>query len=82
MSQGAAYNDLLNCIERIASHCVAIAGMVRRAYQENPDYHVHSLKARELSEEEYQKYYDGFIEKYDVIMNADRPISMEAETVQ
>ena len=82
MQQGGGFNDLLACFDRIASHCVAISGLVRRAYQENPDYHVHSLKARELSEEEYQKYYDGFIEKYDVIMNADRPISMEAETVQ
>ena len=80
MSQGAAFNDLLNCIERIASHCVAIAGMVRRAYQENPDYHVHSLKAKELSEEEYRRIYDDFLRKYDVISNVERPLSVEGES--
>ena len=79
MEQGAVYNELLNCFERIASHCVAIAGMVRRAYQENAEYHIHSLKARELSEEEYTRVYDNFIRKYDVISNAQRPLSVEGE---
>ena len=82
MQQGSGFNDLLACFDRIASHCVAISGMVRRSYQENPDFHVHSLKARELTEEEYQNYYNNFIEKYDVIKNADRPISIEEETVK
>jgi phosphate:Na+ symporter len=81
MGQGAAFNDLLNCIERISSHCVEISGQIRRSYQTNPDYHVHSLKAAELSEEEYQKLYDGFLTKYDMISNTDRPLSMEDEAV-
>ena len=79
MKQGAVFTEILNCFERIGSHCVAISGMVRRAYQANPDYHVHSMKARELSEEEYKRYYDGFLEKYDVIKNVERPISIEEE---
>ena len=82
IAQGAVYNELLNSFERIASHCVAISGMVRRAYQHNPDFHVHSKKSRELTEEEYQRLYKGFEEKYDVIKNAERPISMEDEAVQ
>lgn len=79
MKQGAVFTEILNCFERIGSHCVAISGMVRRAYQANPDYHVHSMKARELSEEEYKRYYDGFLEKYDVIKNVERPISIEED---
>lgn len=82
MGQGAGFNDLLNCFDRIASHCVAISGQVRRAYQSDPDYHVHTLKAKELSEEEYQRLFRGFLEQYDVIMNNDRPISMEDEAVK
>ena len=82
MTQGAAFNDILNSFERIASHCVAIAGMVRRSFSDNPDYHVHSLKAYELSTEQYQKYYDDFINKYDMIRGGDRPLSMEDETVK
>ena len=82
MGQGAGFNDLLNCFDRIASHCVAISGQVRRAYQSNPDYHVHSLKARELTEEEYQRLYNDFIEQYDVIRDVERPISMEDEAVK
>ncbi len=70
MLQGAAFTELLNCFERIGSHCVAISGMVRRSYQDNPDYHVHSLKARELTEDEYNRYYNEFIDKYDPIRNA------------
>ena len=70
MLQGAVFTELLNAFERIAAHCVAISGMVRRSFQDNPDYHVHSLQARELTDEEYQKLYDGFIDRYDVIRNA------------
>ncbi len=79
--QGTAFTDLLNCFDRIGSHCVAIAGIVRREHQHNPDYHVHSQKASELTEEEYNRAYEGFLAKYDVISNIERPISMEAETV-
>ena len=82
MEQGAGYNDLLTSIDRIASHCVAITGQVRRAHQSDPDYHVHSLKARELTEEEYQNLYNGFLEQYDVIQNIERPVSLEDEAVQ
>ena len=81
MKQGAVFNELLNSFERIASHCVAISGVVRREYQDHPDYHMHSAKARELTEEEYSKYYNGFMEKYDVVSNVERPLSMEDETV-
>ena len=81
MQQGAAAEELLNSFERIASHCVAISGMVRRAYQENPDYHVHSAKAKELSQEEYTRIYNEFLVKYDVVSNIDRPLSVEAESV-
>ena len=82
MEQGAGFNDLLTAFDRIASHCVAITGQVRRAHQSDPDYHVHSLKARELTEEEYQRLYNGFLEKYDVIRISERPLSLEDETVQ
>ncbi len=82
MEQGTAYNDLLASIDRIASHCVAITGQVRRAHQSDPDYHVHSLKARELTEEEYQSLYTGFLDQYDVIRNVERPVSLEDEAVQ
>ena len=81
MQQGAAVEELLNSFERIASHCVAISGVVRREYQENPDYHVHSAKARELTEEEFNLIYQEFLTKYDVISNKERPLSVEAETV-
>ena len=82
MQQGAAVEELLYSFERIASHCVAISGVVRREYQENPDYHVHSAKARELTEEEFDEIYQEFLTKYDVISNKERPLSVEAETIQ
>ena len=81
MIQGAAVEELLNSFERIASHCVAISGMVRREYQDNPDYHVHSAKAKELTEVEYNGIYQEFLSKYDVISNKDLPLSVEAESV-
>ena len=80
--QGAEFNELLNCFERIASHCVTISGIVRRNYDGNPDYHVHSMSARELSTEEYNEYYEDFLKRYDVIMKVERPISIEDEAVQ
>ncbi len=40
------------------------------------------MKARELTEEEYQRLYNGFQEKYDVIKNIDHPLSIEDEAVQ
>ena len=82
MRQGAVFNELLTSFERIATHCVAISGQVRRSYQDHPDYHVHSKKARELTEEEYNNYYNGFITKYDVIRKDERPLSIEGEEAQ
>lgn len=81
-TQGAVYTELLTSFERIASHCVAVSGIVRREFQTNPDYHVHALKAFELSEQEYQRIYDAFLAKYDVLRSGDRPLSVEDEDVQ
>ena len=82
LTQGTAYTELLNSFERIGSHCVAVSGAVRREYQANPDIHVHSLKANELSEQQYQQIYDEFLAKYDVLNSEERPISVEDEAVQ
>ena len=82
LTQGTAYTELLNSFERIGSHCVAVSGAVRRDYQANPDIHVHSLKANELSEKQYQQIYDEFLAKYDVLSTEDRPLSVEDEAVQ
>ncbi len=82
LTQGTAYTELLNSFERIASHCVAVSGVVRREHQSNPDFHVHSLKARELSEQQYQQIYDAFLAKYDVLSSEERPLSVEDEAVQ
>ena len=82
LAQGAVYTELLNSFERIASHCVAVSGVVRREYEAHPDFHVHSAKAFELSEQEYQKIYDEFLAEYDVQSSEERPLSVEDETVQ
>ena len=82
LTQGTAYTELLNSFERIGSHCVAVSGAVRREYQANPDIHVHSLKAEELSDKQYQQIYDEFLAKYDVLSSEERPISVEDEAVQ
>jgi len=82
LTQGTAYTELLNSFERIASHCVAVSGMVRRESQANPDIHVHALKARELSQQQYQQIYDEFLAKYDVLSSEARPLSVEDEAVQ
>lgn len=82
LAQGTVYTELLNSFERIGSHCVAVSGAVRREFQTNPDFHVHSLKAYELSEQEYQQIYDAFLTKYDVLNSEDRPLSVEDEAVQ
>jgi len=82
LTQGTAYTELLNSFERIASHCVAVSGVVRREHQAHPDYHVHSAKAFELSEAQYQQIYEDFLAKYDVLSNEERPLSVEDEAVQ
>ena len=82
LEQGTAYTELLNSFERIASHCVAVSGVVRREVQANPDIHVHSAKAYELSEQQYQEIYDAFLAKYDVLSTEERPLSVEDEDVQ
>jgi hypothetical protein len=61
---------------------VAVSGAVRREYQAHPDYHVHSAKAYELSNQQYQQIYDAFLAEHDVLSNEERPISMEDENVQ
>ena len=68
LKQGAAFNELVNSFDRIGSHCVALSGAIRREYQEHPDYHVHSAKVEELTEEQFKTIYAHFMEKYS--MNA------------
>ena len=82
LTQGTIYTELLNSFERIGSHCVAVSGVVRREYQANPDYHVHALKAFELTEQQYQQIYDEFLAKYDVLRREERPLSVEDENIQ
>ena len=82
LTQGTIYTELLNSFERIGSHCVAVSGVVRRESQANPDIHVHSSKAFELTEKQYQQIYDEFLSKYDVLRGEDRPLSVEAESVE
>ena len=41
---------------------------------------MHQLKAAELTEEEYQKIYDDYINQYDVISSGDRPLSIEEDS--
>ncbi|MBQ1310930.1 MAG: Na/Pi cotransporter family protein [Blautia sp.] len=82
LEQGAIFNELLNSFERIASHCVAVSGAVRREYQQNPDIHVHSVSARELTDEQYKSLYNSFLSKYDVLSAKEHPISVEDETVK
>ena len=82
MKQGGVFSELLNSFERIASHCVSLSGIVRRRYQDHPDYHVHSIRAQELSEEAYKTIFDEFQSKYDVISPVERPISVEPESVE
>lgn len=80
--QGTLYTELLNSFERIGAHCVAVSGVVRREHQSNPDIHVHSSKAFELTEQQYQQIYDAFLAKYDVLRTEDRPLSVEAESIE
>ena len=82
LEQGTAYTELLNSFERIASHCVAVSGVVRRESQANPDIHVHASKANELSQAQYQQIYDDFLARYDVLRPEERPISVEDEAMQ
>ena len=82
LEQGSAYNELVNSFDHIANHCVALSGVVRREYQEHPDYHVHSAKATELTEEEFQTIYDHFMKKYDMSDAGERKVSIEAESVK
>ncbi len=82
LEQGTVYTELLNSFERIASHCVAVSGVVRRETQANPDIHVHASKANELSGQQYQRIYDEFLAKYDVLSSIERPLSVEDEAVQ
>ena len=82
MKQGAVFEDILNSFERIASHCVALSGIVRREKMANTDIHVHSAKATELSEEDFNRLYNGFLAKYDVISTKERPLSVEDESVK
>jgi len=82
LEQGTVYTELLNSFEQIGAHCVAVSGAVRREFQASPDIHVHSLKADELSEQEYQQIYDDFLAKYDVLSSEERPLSVEDDAVQ
>ena len=81
-NEAALFNDLMSTFEHITTHCIAISGVVRREYQSQIDFHMQSAVRDELTEEEYQKIYNDFLSRYDVVSGAERPISVEAETVE
>ncbi len=81
LKQGEVFNELVNSFERIASHCVALSGAVRREYQDHPDYHVHSADAEELSPEQYSAIYQHFTEKYDMNSTKEIQAGSEAEAL-
>ena len=81
-NEAALFNDLMSTFEHITTHCIAISGVVRREYQSQIDFHMRSAVRDELTEEEYQKIYNDFLSRYDVVSGAERPISVEAETVE
>ena len=82
LRQGAVFDELVNSFERIVSHCVALSGVVRREHQDHPDYHVHSAKIVDLSQEQFDEIYSHFLEKYDMRKAKEQKISIEEESVQ
>lgn len=82
LEEGTVFNDLLNSLNRIATHCASSMVAMIKIRDKDTDIHIHDSKIYAIDTESYQQTLAEYREKYDLGQREGRILSMEAEQVE
>ncbi len=82
LEEGTVFNDVLNSLNRIATHCASAMVALIKAQEKDSDMHIHDSKVYALDDENYKTYLMEYRQKYDLEKREGGFLSMEAEEVE
>ncbi len=82
LEEGTVFNDILNSLNRIATHCASAMVALIKAQEKDSDMHIHDSKVYALDDEDYKTYLMEYRQKYDLEKREGECLSMEAEEVE
>lgn len=82
LEEGTVFNDLLNSLNRIATHCASSMVAMIKIREKDADIHIHDSKIYASDSAEYKSMLAFYREKYDLGQREGRIVSMEAEQVE
>ena len=82
LEEGTVFNDVLNSLNRIATHCASSMVAMLKIRDKDADIHIHDSKIYASDSDEYKKALAMYREKYDLGQREGRIVSMEAEQVE
>ena len=75
LEEGTVFNDLLNSLNRIATHCASSMVALIKIREKDTDIHIHDSKVYAIEGDDYTT-------KYDLGQREGRIVSMEDEQVE
>ncbi len=82
LEEGTTFNDILNSLNRIATHCASAMVALIKAQEKDSDMHIHDSKVYALDDEDYKTYLVEYRQKYDLEKREGEFLSMEAEEIE
>lgn len=82
LEEGTVFNDLLNSLNRIATHCASSMVAMIKIREKDADIHIHDSKIYAIDTDAYRQALAEYREKYDLGQREGRILSMEAEQVE
>ena len=82
LEEGTVFNDLLNSLNRIATHCASSMVALIKIREKDTDIHIHDSKVYAIDGDDYKATLAEYHEKYDLGQREGRIVSMEDEQVE
>ena len=82
LEEGTVFNDLLNSLNRIATHCASSMVALVKIREKDTDIHIHDSKVYAIDGDDYKTTLAEYREKYDLGQREGRIVSMEDDQVE
>ena len=82
LEEGTVFNDLLNSLNRIATHCASSMVALVKIREKDTDIHIHDSKVYAIEGDDYKTTLAEYREKYDLGQREGRIVSMEDDQVE
>ena len=81
LEEGTVFTDILNCFNRIATHCASTMVALMQSGDAFREVHIHNSKVHPTDTKEYHLYFKEYNQKYD-LKTVGKILSMEPEDVE